>query len=107
MFMVTIENIIRREENRLLKIIRVNDLLKELFDNISITSTSALISVREKEQINPFLYIDYFNSKSNKIVLSIPEELIPKYYEKTLAFAKEYEKKFKVSVTLQTDYSKR
>lgn len=105
--MVKIENITRREEKSLLKIIRTNDMLKEFFGNIFVTNTSTVISVREKEQINPFLYIDYFNSKSNKITLSIPEEFIPKYYKKTLAFAKEYEKKFNVDVTLQTDYSKR
>ncbi|MEK6833752.1 MAG: hypothetical protein AABY32_06945 [Nanoarchaeota archaeon] len=104
--MVTIENITRKEEERLNKIVRTQTLLKEFFDNISITNTSTLIAVREKEKINPFLYIAYFGSKHDKMELCIPEELIPKYYEKTLAFAKEYEKKFKTEVTLQTDYSK-
>jgi len=105
--MVKIENITRREEERLNKVVRTETLLSEFFDNISIIYTSTLISVREKEKINPFLYIDYFDSKPNKMTLSIPESLIPKYTEKTIAFAKEYEKKFNVKVTLQTDYFKK
>lgn len=38
--------------------------------------------------------------------LSIPDTDIPKYTDKTFAFAKEYEEKFNVNVILQTDYSK-
>ena len=40
------------------------------------------------------------------MTLSIPEEFIPKYTKKTIAFAKAYEKRFNVNVVLQTDYSK-
>jgi len=38
------------------------------------------------------------------MVLRIPNFLILKYTEKTIAFAEEYEKKFNVEVTIKTDY---
>jgi len=99
--MVKIENITRIEEERKSKIKRTKDLLNKFFDNMCITNTSAVISVSENMQSNPFLFV-YFYSKPEKVGLSAP-----KYYEKALAFAREYEEKFNLKdVVLQTDYSK-
>jgi len=101
--MVNIENITEREEKRKLHIKRTKDLLNKFFNNISILDTSTSISVTENGQSFSFLY---FDPSSNKMTLSIPESDIPQYTDKTLAFIKEYEKKFNVEVTLRTDYSK-
>ena len=46
--MITIENITKREDERLNKFVRTETLLHCFFNNILITGTSTLISVREK-----------------------------------------------------------
>ena len=101
--MVNIENITRKEEEKKLKVKRTNDLLNKFFGNVCISNTPFSISVSENEKSSSFLSINYL---SDMIVLRIPDSLILKYTEKTIAFAKEYEKKFNVKVTLETDYSK-
>jgi len=100
--MVELENITKREEDRKLKIKRTKDLLNRFFDNIYIIDTCVSVSACENELSNPFLSV---NLGLNKMRLSIPESDIPKYTEKAIAFAKEYEKKFNVDAILQTDYS--
>jgi len=94
--MVKIENITRREEDRKLKIKRTKDLLNKFFDDVYITETSSIF-VKKDIKSDPFLSI----SNLDKMILSAQE-----HYEKTLTFATEYEKRFNVDVTLQTDYSK-
>ncbi|GAI69700.1 unnamed protein product [marine sediment metagenome] len=101
--MVNIENITRKEEEKKLKVKRTNDLLKKFFGDVCISNTPFLISVSEKKKPSPFLSINYL---SDEMILRIPNFLILKYTEKTIAFAEEYEKKFNVEVTLETDYSK-
>lgn len=100
--MVNIENITRKEEETKLKVKRTNDLLNKFFGDVCISNTPISISVSENEKSLSFLSINYL---SDKMILSIPDSLIPKYTEKTIAFAEEYEKKFNVKVILQTDYS--
>ncbi len=103
-FMINIENITKREEEKKLHFKRTKKLLDEFFDNIFVLRGPNSISVTEEGKFSSLLYIDV---PSSKIILSVSEEKnIPKYTDKTLAFAKEYEKKFNVKVTLQTDYSK-
>ena len=102
--MVEIENITKREEDRKLKIKRTKDLLNKFFDDpYTIGVSNISISVSENQNSFSFLSIDLL---SDKMRLSIPDSDIPKYMDKTRAFAEEYEKKFDVEVTLQTDYSK-
>jgi len=101
--MVRIENITQREEETKLKVKRTNDLLNKFFGYVCILNTSLSISVSENKKHSPFLSINYL---SDEMILRIPNSLIPKYTEKTIAFAEEYEKKFNVEVTLETDYSK-
>lgn len=102
--MVKVENITRKEEERKLKIKRTKNLLSKFFgEGECISNTSFSVFVSEDKKSSPFLSISYL---SNEMVLSIPDSLIPKYTEKTIAFAREYEKEFKVKATLQTDYSK-
>ena len=102
--MVRLENITRAEEERKLHIERTRKLLDRFFDNILVLGSSDAISVREKGKLYSLLYI---NISSNKIKLSVPdEENIPKYTDKAIAFAKEYEKLVGKEITLQTNYSK-
>ena len=101
--MVKIENITRQEEERKLKIKKIKDLLSEFFDNVDITTTSTIVSMSSKDKYNHFLFV---NPSSDEIVLSISESVIPQYTDKTMAFAKEYEKLAGREVTLKTDYSK-
>jgi len=102
--MVNIENITRKEEETKLKVKRTNNLLKKFFGGVCISNTPFSISVSENKKSSPFLSINYL---SDEMILRIPNSLIPKYTKKTIAFAEEYEKKFNVEVTLETDYSKR
>ncbi len=99
--MVNIEKITVEREKRKPMVERAKDLLNKFFDNVYITNTSVFISVSKNEQSDPFLFVNFSYTELHKMRLFVPE-----YYKKTLAFAKEYEKKFNVSVTLQTDYSK-
>ena len=101
--MVKIEDITRREEERKLKIKRTKELVNKFFGKVHVIDTSFSISIGENQQSPPFLRINYI---SDKMFLQIPDSLISKYAEKTIAFAEEYEKQLKVDVTLQTDYSK-
>ncbi len=103
--MVNIENITKQEEDRNLKFKRTKDLLNKFFDNpYTIGVSNISISVSENLQSPPFLSIDIV---SDKMRLFIPDTDIPKYTDKTLAFAREYEADFGGEVTLKTDYSKR
>ena len=104
--MVNIENITRREEERKLKIKRTKELLNKFFDDICISNKNLFVTVTKNKQSNPFLFIEPSTPELDKMILTIPDSLIPKYTEKTIAFAKEYEKRFNMDVTLQTDYSK-
>ena len=101
--MVNIENITKQEEDKKLHIKRTRDLLNKFFDNIFIFDTSTTISISENESSRAFLYIHY---PQNDMLLEISELEIPKYTDKVIAFAREYEKKFNVEVTLKTDYSR-
>jgi len=101
--MVNIENVTEKEEKRKLHIKQTKDLLNKFFNNTFIMDTSTAISVRENPDSSPFLFIQYI---LNNMILQIPESDIPKYTKKVIAFAEEYEKKFNVGITLQTDYSK-
>jgi hypothetical protein len=100
--MVKIEDITEREEERKLHFKKTRELLDKFFDNISISSTPPVITAYDRNESRNFLFIH----PPDEITLSIPKSAISKYTDKTLAFAKEYEKKFNVKVTLQTDYSK-
>ncbi len=99
--MVNIENITRKEEEKKLKLKRTKDLLNKFFNDVHITGLdSDLISVRENKQSNTFLQIFPYSESTIIKLFSL------EYYKQSLAFAREYEEKFKVNVTLQTDYSK-